>query len=671
MLTLRLLVIALFCLACWPASADAARRLSLAVDRVDIEGGSLQSVGLTLEGDDNAADPMSLAVTVARLNVPAADLQWSSLAWRCDELKTLEPLVCEGPLQLAGKPAGRLAVDVSSARTGLSWTQGRRSASVTKDVASPWGVEVKNLPVAWFSDFLKQVWADGRFSEGSLSAKLRVDAASEALRVEGHVRLDGLAFDTPAGDLAGAGLRLPLALRYEERATAQSISVRGRIDAGELLVSPIYVAVPASGIDVAIVAASKDDGRWRLSEWRWEDGEVLRADGEAELAADGALLALTARSKSADLGGLRTRYLDGVLAPAGFSGLQLGGRGAGVVAFDEEGLSSLEVEVSDTFAVDPRGRFTLGGLSGDLRWSRDAAVADSRISWAAAALYGVGIDSGSLAFQSREGQLSLSEPMRTGMLGGELALDRFVWRPPRGQRPLRIELGVGVKALNLGSLSQRLGWPAFEGSIGGSLPNAIYENNQVRFDGALTMALFGGEVRIDSLALERPFGVAPSLAANVRFSDIDLAPLTRAFGFGEITGRLDGRLRDLRLVDWTPVAFDARLLTDREWDGRRRISQRAVQDISDLGGSGLVAGLQARVLRIFDDFGYDRIGIGCVLKDNRCAMTGLKKRGAGYVIIEGRGLPRIEVIGFRRSVDWPTLVQRLRDATEGDTLRID
>ena len=80
------------------------------------------------------------------------------------------------------------------------------------------------------------------------------------------------------------------------------------------------------------------------------------------------------------------------------------------------------------------------------------------------------------------------------------------------------------------------------------------------------MQLFGGEVRIADLALERPFGVAPSLAANLRFDGIDLAPLTGAFGFGEITGRLNGRLLGLRLVDWTPVAFDARLLSDRTYD---------------------------------------------------------------------------------------------------------
>ena len=33
--------------------------------------------------------------------------------------------------------------------------------------------------------------------------------------------------------------------------------------------------------------------------------------------------------------------------------------------------------------------------------------------------------------------------------------------------------------------------------------------------------------------------------------------------------------------------------------------------------------------------------------------------------VEGAGLPRIQVVGFRRRVDWPTLVSRLRAATAG------
>jgi hypothetical protein len=141
--------------------------------------------------------------------------------------------------------------------------------------------------------------------------------------------------------------------------------------------------------------------------------------------------------------------------------------------------------------------------------------------------------------------------------------------------------------------------------------------------------------------------------------------MTKVFGFGSITGRLDGHINHLRLVDWAPVAFDAHLQTDKQWKGRRRISQRAVNDISSVGGSGLIAGLQAKVLGFFDDFGYEQIGLGCLLKDNVCRMEGIGSAGDGYIIVAGAGLPRIQVVGFRRRVDWPTLVARLNAATQG------
>jgi hypothetical protein len=78
-----------------------------------------------------------------------------------------------------------------------------------------------------------------------------------------------------------------------------------------------------------------------------------------------------------------------------------------------------------------------------------------------------------------------------------------------------------------------------------------------------------------------------------------------------------------------------------------------------------MAGLQAQALRLFDDFGYARLGLGCRLRENVCQMSGVDSAGDGYTIVQGAGLPRIQVVGFRRRVDWPTLVARLKAATEG------
>jgi hypothetical protein len=145
----------------------------------------------------------------------------------------------------------------------------------------------------------------------------------------------------------------------------------------------------------------------------------------------------------------------------------------------------------------------------------------------------------------------------------------------------------------------------------------------------------------------------------------DLKALTEVFGFGEITGRLDGKIRDLRLLDWSPIAFDAELHSDDNAPDRRRISQRAVADLSSVGGGGFVGGLQAEALKLFQDFAYARLGLSCKLANNVCHMDGVGSAGAGYTIVEGSGLPHISVIGYEREVDWPTLVSRLRAATEG------
>jgi hypothetical protein len=46
-------------------------------------------------------------------------------------------------------------------------------------------------------------------------------------------------------------------------------------------------------------------------------------------------------------------------------------------------------------------------------------------------------------------------------------------------------------------------------------------------------------------------------------------------------------------------------------------------------------------------------------------MGGLAAAEDGYTIVEGSGLPRLQVIGHQDKVDWPTLQRRLREAASG------
>jgi hypothetical protein len=69
-------------------------------------------------------------------------------------------------------------------------------------------------------------------------------------------------------------------------------------------------------------------------------------------------------------------------------------------------------------------------------------------------------------------------------------------------------------------------------------------------------------------------------------------------------------------------------------------------------------------LSLFEDFAYDEIGLSCRLRDGVCDMDGVGKAETGYYIVRGRGLPRVDVIGYNRRVAWEVLIGRLRDRLE-------
>jgi hypothetical protein len=166
--------------------------------------------------------------------------------------------------------------------------------------------------------------------------------------------------------------------------------------------------------------------------------------------------------------------------------------------------------------------------------------------------------------------------------------------------------------------------------------------------------------------MQHPFGNAPELAADIDMDQLDMAQLTSVFGFGQITGRMDGDIHGLKLVDWKPVAFNADLTAN----GGGRISQNAIKSLTQVGGGGIAGGLQGMALRLFKTFGYSRIGLSCTLVKGVCSMGGISPDpdadGNGYTIVEGSGLPHITVIGHERAVDWATLVSRLKSVTEGN-----
>jgi hypothetical protein len=640
------------------ATGAHARTATLNIERASLPLGRFDTVEVKL-GDDG-----KLALTAQALDASGLGYRFRDLRWRCDlQRESGGALRCRGPLR---------ARDAGSATLAASWNDGRLDLAVSKGegelgfaFADPMVLRGIAVPAAWLQPLLAARWPQARLTAGTVDTELVFGhTPAQGLTMGGPLFTTQLGLDTTDGRIAAAALdaRGRVDFAFDDDATGVQLALQ--LQGGELLAGPFYAALPEAPIDTSLAMRSAADGAWGLQRFAWKDPGALEieASGTLDFAAESPLAALDATVGLPALAIAVPRYLETLLGTLGFQNLALEGAATVSLRRAQRAWQHVEVDLQPTTLRE--ARFGIEGLAGNFVWSRTAA-AESALRWQSARLHDVRLGAAALPLRSEQGGIALRQSVQLDLLGGQLALSRFAWRPGT------LDAGLALRNLDLRETSRALGWPEFGGTLSGELPALRYAGEVLSFDGGLRLDVFDGRVELMELTLERPFGVAPTLSARIALADLDLKPLTGAFGFGEISGRLDGRVDGLRLVDWQPVAFDADLHTEGTSKEPRRISQRAVQDLSSVGGAGVVAGLQAQVLKLFETFPYSRIGLKCRLANNVCEMAGLDSSNGGYTIVEGSGLPRITVVGHQRRVDWPVLVARLKAATEGQTPIVD
>lgn len=655
-------LIALLC-----AGTVDARALSARMARVSTPVAVLQDVEVRLAWPAEAAEG-DLRITARHARAEDLGYRFDDLAWRCPLRRDgTGGWICDGELRQGQRAPLRLTLALphdaieATLADGAGGRLALRRAQAAPDL---FAIDLARVPVAWAQALATQAWPAVRLGDGHLDGHfdLRVPDAAP-MRMEGRLALSDAAFDTVDARQAGAGLGARLGIDWLAHGGDMRLAIEGELHGGELLFGNGYLVLPGHAVPV-LLRAEGGGADWSLTEFSARDPGVLHLQGTARLDGDG-LEALALSLHSDDASALPERYLSGWLGLAGLGGLAMSGGFDADIALSHGALARLDLRPRMLGIAAPQGRFRFEGLDGQVHLVANGSV-DSELRWQGGAIGAIAFGPVRLPWRSSDGALRLREGAALGLLDGRLELSSLRLQPPGAQGPLRIEGALAVDALDMTQLALALGLPPFPGTLSGSIPGLRYAGDRVDLDGGLAVSAFDGELRVSSLAMERPFGVAPTLLADIAIEGLDLQALTGVFEFGSISGRLHGRVDGLRLVDWEPVAFDAALHTAPRRGVRQRISQRAVQNISSVGDASFTASLQGRLLALFDDFGYRRIGISCRLANGVCDMAGFQPRGNGFVIVEGAGVPRLDIVGYNRRVDWETLVERLAAVGSGE-----
>jgi hypothetical protein len=623
-----------------------------------------------------------------RIDCPQLELSGDSIACPNARVAAQWPALGEQALNASiryGRSDGALDVAID----GLQLEQGTVAAKASlRDSGWQADAQVKDAPVELLLELAQAL----QVSMPSLSASGRVSLAASARGLQGRLdeasvdaALSELTANNDSGSLASDKLALNLQATVRRAQEGLRFSAQLHSQQGQAYAQPIFLDFTAHALRVSA------QGRLNLStreahieRFQLDHAEVARAGGNAVLAlADPQpLRSLQLQLDALEFPGAYTSYFQPLLLETSFKSLETAGGISGTIVVAEGSPQSVHLRFDDVTVDDGSRNLALTALRGEWYWRSEAesdadaedddaapiVLPPSRLAWSDGVLLGLELGASELHLLTRGRQVRLLEPARIPVLDGAIALESFRIRNA-GMPSVAFMVDATIEPISMQQLCRSFGWPEFGGRIGGVISKLRMREGVITLGTTLEAQVFDGSVTLRDLRLEQPFGQWPRFYSSIALDDLDLELLTSAFSFGRITGRLSGAIDGLQLFNWTPTAFDARLYTPPDDRSRHRISQRAVENIGSIGGggAGVAAALSSGFMRFFDDFNYERLGLSCRLQNDVCVMDGVAPAAqGGYYLVKGKGVPRIDVIGNSRHVDWPRLVRQLIAVTQSE-----
>lgn len=507
---------------------------------------------------------------------------------------------------------------------------------------------------------------------GELDVTARIELAEDgALAFDTRLAARSVSFGNEAGTVAGEGLTLTAQLHGRRAAEAsapwKAVLALG-IESGEAYVEPVYAAFGGNPLTLDAELELLPAGELltvRRLVYRHRGHLAAAANGRLAYGHEVVLQALDLSLEKLYLPNAYEGYLRGFLVGTPLGKLETAGSFGGRLVSDADGVERLQIRVESLSVDDRDRRFALYGLDGEVDWrdthsgTRPASVEPSALTWHGGFLFAAGFGAGELRFVTEGNAAELLAPLRLPLLDGALLVSRLSLEGIGSGAP-DFDFEAELEPIGLRRLTAAIGWPSFAGSLSGRLPLLRYRDGVMTLGGRLQARVFDGTVAVTDLRVTDPFGALPRTRASLEMESLDLEEVTSAFSFGNVTGRLDGYVRGLEILKQHVTAFDARFYTPEGTDAPRRISRRALDDLSEIAG-GAPRILTSGFLSLFETFPYETIGISLRLENDFCYISGIEptEDGEGFYLVRGRWLPRINVIGHTREVNWPQFVSQV------------
>lgn len=662
-----------------------------AIDRIHIRAAEVAAAGATAQQFDaqlaiDSATRSTLTIRSGRLRLPAAiaaqvEAQTGTLngiTLQCRDVLVRTPRIACPALRATLRTARWADLPIAAS---VDFNSDTLAAQVRGDAPPVAGVTPRfefsgtpeqwrasvNVPLtevgAWLS--LLKPWltvpADLTLN-GKTGATLQATGKGSDIDIDAQLTLSNGSFQN--ADFTWIGEKLALQAQLKARLQEPllfDLQLRG--EHGQSLTGPVLLDLDKNPLQLSL-HGNLGSGTVRIESFDSRQKDLAQVTGSADIA----LSPFSIRNAQLDAKEIHfpaayASYLQLSLATTAFNQLVTRGNAAASVRIAANRPVALTLAVADFAFSDAAQKLDVSGVNAELHWASGDAqpVTPSWLTWNSAQGWGMTGARSRLDFTLHDRDFRLLQPARLPLFDGALRINTLAVQNA-GQPDMAGDFDAVIEPISLAPVARAMGWPEFSGTLSGRIPGLTYRNKELSLQGDIEAQVFDGRVTASHLRVRDPLGDWPRLYGDITARNLDLELITRTFEFGSITGRLDVDLLGLETFGLSPVAFDLSLRTPRDDRSRHRISQRAVQNLSNIGGGGAGAALQSSLLRFFEQFGYSRLGLGCRLRNDVCDISGVEPAPNGFYLMKGTGIPKLDIVGHNARVQWLTFVSQVRDA---------
>lgn len=430
-----------------------------------------------------------------------------------------------------------------------------------------------------------------------------------------------------------------------------------------------YLDLNRQAVEFAIRGQSNQDfSTLAIDSFRYQHGDILLAEGQGNMntSSDIAVDYLDLNVMIDDLAVTYPVYIQPILLATNYADMEVQGNMALNIRHEQEQLSYLNLALGKLYIDDELNRFSIANLNSQIQMEASEREQTSTITWDSIGVYKLLFGAADMEFKSIANDYRVNKWQNVSLIDGDLDINTLTLDNV-GEDSFKLTLDGALQPISLATFTQVMQWPLMSGTLAGSITGFEYFNKHLTIHGDIDFKVFDGNIVLSDLKIDNLFSSYSRTKTDITLSNLDLEQLTDTFTFGKIQGTLNGKMDNFTLENWQPVYFDAEFVTPSNDHRPHRISQRALENLSEIGG-GLSSALSGTLLKFIPEYSYGQFGISCKLEKGVCHLGGVKETKNGFYILTRGGLlpPWVDVMGTGRSIQWDNLIDGLKQISEGE-----